>query len=186
MPLANELVGAARAALRYAGEQLVRFDAKIASNALAGPAYRELIGGARAFRGLGGFKGIGASFRKAGELEAHAAEAANRALGARAIGSAAEAELYEYQANLLRSLASDRIRRAAAPVRALATGMGGAARAWFLPGQGRGRWSNWAARMGITAGGLFAAGTGYRWLTGSGGPFVNQYGDFDIAGIPLV
>lgn len=41
-------------------------------------------------------------------------------------------------------------------------------------------------RIGVAAGGLVAAGTAGRVLTGNGGMLTDRKGDFDIAGIPFI
>lgn len=43
-----------------------------------------------------------------------------------------------------------------------------------------------AGRIAVGAGGLVAAGTAYRAVTGGGGPTRDRRGNFDIAGIPFM
>lgn len=61
-----------------------------------------------------------------------------------------------------------------------------------VKGLGKTAW-DWANEPGTTlgtagriAGGLFAAGTVGRAVTGGGGPFSDRRGNFDIAGIPFI
>lgn len=186
---ADRLQGAFRVVLRNAGRELERFGARLRSNSITGPAYRQLEAGVQTFRSAGGLKGVAAQWGRAGDYEARAAEAAERARIARAIGAPWEAELYEREAEIFQSMADTASRQAMRGVGALAAAPARAAWGWFIPqpaGRGRRDWGGWGRRMFVTGGGLFGVGTAYRWLTGTGGPFTNERGDFDIAGIPFV
>lgn len=72
-------------------------------------------------------------------------------------------------------------------VRQVFSPVGNVLRSTFLPDRSELRpWTNWARRMAVLGGGSFAFGSGYRLITGTGGPFVDQRGRFDIAGLPFV
>lgn len=186
---ADRLQGAFRVVLRNANRELERFGARLRSNSITGAAYGQLEAGMRTFRGTGGFRGAATQWGRASDYEARAAEAAERARIARAIGAPWEAELYEREAEMFQGMADTAFRQAMRGVGALAAAPARAAWSWFTPQPIRGRhrdWVGWGRRMLVTGGGLFGTGTAYRWLTGTGGPFTNERGDFDIAGIPFV
>lgn len=170
----------------------------IVSNRVTGPAvrdaerqlarYRAMSGIARS--GLTGDEALRADWRRLNNMARAENRLRDRAYEAENAGNKAMAErlqqaadiLSQRQADLGTSVVSLASQKYLAPA-------GGALEGWFTPERvgRRGRdWAGWGIRMGITAGALMGAGTIGRALTGGGGMFTNQYGQFDIAGIPFI
>lgn len=162
---------------------------KLEANKVVGGVVSAIREASRPYFAAGGVKGITGGVKNSIQMGVRAARTADEAKIARALGANGEAELLEREADMFKGLAetqfSDSVAGALAPAKAAFSG----AKAWFVPQKraaGGRDWYNWGKRMGLTAGGAFIAGTGWRLVTGQGGPFTNDRGQFDVAGIPLV
>jgi len=156
---------------------------KLAANKTVGGTVAAVREGIAPFSAAGGIRGAGRGLRTAAQMNAEAKRLLDEARIERAIGGGYVADLLEQRAKMLQDDAMLSLEAAGGALTSPVKAAWGGAKAWFSP---RGDWTNWGKRMGMTAGSLFAAGTGWRFVTGQGGPFTNDRGQFDIAGIPFV